>query len=83
MTWFKNIRNKISTKFIKFDIVDFYPSISEELLDKALTFAKTKTEISDHEMGIIKHARKALLFNNGNPWTKKNQDDLFDVTMGR
>ena len=43
--WFKKIENKKSSRFIKFDIVDFYPSISEQLLDNALTFAKLHTTI--------------------------------------
>jgi hypothetical protein len=30
--WFQNIPNKNKCKFLKFDVVDFYPSISEELL---------------------------------------------------
>ena len=32
---------------MKFDIVNFYPSISEELLSKAINFAKSSCEISD------------------------------------
>ena len=32
---------------------------------------------------IIKHARKSVLFNDdGKPWTKKDSNSLFDVTMG-
>ena len=31
---------------------------------------------------IIKHARKSLLFNNGKPWIKNNNGNLFDFTMG-
>ena len=34
--WFKNINNKSSHSFINFDVVDFYPSITDELLNKAL-----------------------------------------------
>ena len=34
--WFKGIDNKQSNKFIMFDIKDFYPSISKELLNYAL-----------------------------------------------
>ena len=54
--WFKKIENKKSSRFIKFDTVDFYPSISEELLDNALTFAKLHTTISDQEIMILKHS---------------------------
>ncbi len=52
--WFGNIKEKHRHSFISFDIVDFYPSISENLLD---------------------------LFNDGKPWTKKDSNSLFDVTM--
>ena len=32
ITWFKNIKSKSSSSFIKFDIVDFYPSILKDFL---------------------------------------------------
>ena len=32
ITWFKNIKSKSSSSFMKFDIVDFYPSILKDLL---------------------------------------------------
>ena len=37
--WFKVIKNKAKCRFIKFDIADFYPSISIELLDRSISFA--------------------------------------------
>ena len=37
--WFKNLGNENKLKFIKFNIAEFYPSISEELLDKAINYA--------------------------------------------
>ena len=37
--WFRDTPNKKAHTFITFDICDFYPSITEELLDKALDFA--------------------------------------------
>ena len=38
--WFGNIKEKHRhSRFISFDIVDFYPSISESLLDQALSSA--------------------------------------------
>ena len=39
LQWFNKIKNKQQSKFIVFDIKDFYPSISENLLTKALKFA--------------------------------------------
>ena len=80
--WFGNIEQKSRHSFISFDIVDFYPSISENLLDQALSWASSLAKISHENISIIKHARKSLLFNNGKPWIKNNNSNLFDVTMG-
>ena len=67
---------------IKFDIVDFYPSITEKLLDNSLTFAKTHTTISDQEINVFKHSRKALLFDHKDVWVKNSENPMFDVIMG-
>ena len=67
---------------MQFDIEEFYPSISKELLLKAITYAKTLVNISDEEINTIMHSRKSLLFNNTDIWIKKNGDTDFDVTMG-
>ena len=76
--WFRAIENKKTCKFIKFDIAEFYPSISAELLEKSINFARSIIDIED----IINHARKSLLFRDGNAWVKKEGNPLFDVTMG-
>ena len=80
--WVGNIEQKSRHSFISFDIVDFYPSISENVLDQALSWASSLADISHENISIIKHARKSLLFNNGKPWIKNNNSNLFDVTMG-
>ena len=67
---------------MQFDIEQFYPSISKELLLKAITYAKTLVNISDEEINTIMHSRKSLLFNNTDIWIKKNGDPDFDVMMG-
>ena len=36
--WFYSVENKSQCKFIQFDIAEFYPSISEEILDEAILF---------------------------------------------
>ena len=64
-----------------FDIKDFYPSISKELLTDALTFAETIINLDDYDKKIIHHSRKSLLFNQEQTWMKK-RSDLFDVLMG-
>ena len=79
--WFKVICNKHLCKFVIFDIKEFYPSITENLLKKALTFAEARTLLSDDHKAIIHHARKSLLFNNQQTWIKRDSG-LFDVAMG-
>ena len=65
-----------------FDIVDFYPSISEKLLQESLEFAKQYTDITPEDIRIIMHARRSILFSDNNVWCKKNNPNMFDVTMG-
>ena len=38
--WFKNIENKQMHRFIKFDVKNFYPSISINKLQEALALAQ-------------------------------------------
>ena len=79
--WFKDISHKQHYKFIMFDIKDFYPSVSKELLADALTFAETLINLDDHDKKIIYHSRKSLLFSQEQTWMKK-ESNLFDVSMG-
>ena len=53
LDWFKRIPNKKSFRFIQFDIVNFYPSISEDLLKDAIEWAKDFINITDEEETII------------------------------
>ena len=80
--WFKQLQNKNSLTFVLFDIVEFYPSISETLLTDALNYASQYVTITEQDRSIIFHARKSLLFDKENPWVKCNNSFLFDVTMG-
>ena len=64
-----------------FDIKDFYPSISKELLTDALTFPETVINLDDQDKMIIYHSRKSLLLNQEETWMKKGSD-LFDVSLG-
>ena len=79
--WFQNLPEKNKSKFLKFNIIDFYSSITEKLLKNAISFAKTFTVVSDNTIKIILNARKSLLFNSNNPWMKKT-GEKFDVAMG-
>ena len=64
-----------------FDVKDFYPSITQDLLNKALNFASGHIYIWKCDIDVIHHARKSLLFDCYHTWIKK-QGDLFDVPMG-
>ena len=79
--WFKSIRNKHLCKFVVFDIREFYPSITENLLKKALTSAKAHTHLSDDDKAIIHHATKSSLFNDPQTCIKRDSA-LFDAKMG-
>ena len=41
INWFKTIKNEKNCIFMRFDIEEFHPSISKELLLTAITYAKT------------------------------------------
>lgn len=82
LKWFNNIANKDQYKFIIFDVVEFYPSISIELLNAALDFAEKHDNITARERDIIIHAKKSCLFNAEDQWGKKASPDLYDITMG-
>ena len=66
--------------FIKFDIVSFYPSITEQLLSEAIEYAKQFIAISKDETDILWHTRKQLVTWGGKIYTKINSN--FDVSMG-
>ena len=63
-----------------FDIKDFYPSIKEGLLIKALEFTKQHLTIKSKDWETILQARKSLLYNEGEPWIKKQNN--FGISMG-
>ena len=80
--YFNCIMDKPSCRFIQFDIVEFYPSISKDLLLQALDFGRNYSTITELDVATIMNARKSLLFYNDSFWVKKRGDELFDVAMG-
>ena len=60
----KGISNKQLYRSVMFDIKNVCPSITENLLEKILTFAEARTLLSDDDKAIIHNAKKLLLFNN-------------------
>ena len=81
LDWFDNITDKQCHTFIVFDVVNFYPSITADLLNKALNFAAKHTTISIQDREIILEAKNSILINNNEVWTKRSHT-MFDVTMG-
>ena len=80
INWFSQLRQKNKLNFLPFDIIDFYPSISDELLNKLIEWAKIHTLIDDQDYETIMHSRRTLLHDNkGNMWTKKEIKKQFDV----
>ena len=70
-----------TTRFLQFDVVSFYPSITKEILGKALEWAKQYSYLADKSIEIIMHSRKSVLWYDNEIWVKK-KDPEFDVTMG-
>ena len=78
--WFDNIDGKKNKEFSQLDIVDFYPSITKTLLEKAIKFARKFYFIDSVTEDVIHNSRKTLLFYKGQQWVKK--EELFDVSQG-
>ena len=81
INWFKSISNKTKARFIKLDIVEFYPSITEKLLDNVIFYGQTLT-IPDDTIQLIQQARKSLLFTEENIWMKKGENALLMLQWG-
>ena len=78
--WFNSLKDKHLMKSVMFDIKDFYPSLTQDLLNKALNFASEYIYISKRDIDVIHHARKSLLFD-GSHTSIKKEGDLFHVSM--
>ena len=82
LQWLKQLANKGDSAFICFDVVEFYPSITEALLKRALDFASEHVDISANERQAVINSKHSLLFSKRQPWEKRNLTSNFDVTMG-
>ena len=79
--WFKDIKEKKRFKFIQFDICDFYASITPEVLNESIEYARNFVDISEEEKKIILQSKQSFLFSENTPWVKKGNSN-FDVGMG-
>ena len=64
-----------------FDIVGFYPNISEELLKNSFRWACSLIKIPKSDKDMVFTTRRSFLFVNDQPWVKQ-ENPAFDVTMG-
>ena len=80
-SWFTNIEEKDKKTFVKFDIVEFYPSITESTFIKAIEYAREFETISNDEMKILLNARESFICMGEETWAKKGQK-TFDCTLG-
>ena len=69
--WFAALENKTDWVFIKFDIQEFYLSITEDILKTSESFANEYQYTTEEDICIINHSRKSLLFSDNQPWNKK------------
>ena len=81
ITWFRSLPNKERLKFIQFDICEFYPSISNQLLAKSIKFAEKFIDICDDDKKLFYQTKKPFLFCKNQPWVKKG-DQTCNFTMG-
>ena len=79
---FQSTEMKESCSFTSFNIIKFYPSISEDLLQGAILFTKRHVESQMKKVSIVHHSRKSILYSKERPWVKKEGLGLFDVAMG-
>ena len=78
--WFKNINNKRLYKFLQFLIKTFHASIKKTMLNEPIHFAKEHVLITRKDVEVIFHVRKLVLYNDGEPWVKKESSSFY-VTM--
>ena len=53
--WFNSLKDKHLIKFAMFHIKDFYPSITQDLLNKALNFASEYIHILKSDIDVTHH----------------------------
>ena len=80
--WFEECDKNDKCSVIKYDIREFYPSITERTLDRALDLAKEYMMIPLDKVERIKHCRKTLLYYEDSIWIKKGEGGNFDTPIG-
>ena len=86
LSWFVGFKEQKYSFFNGFnDMVNYYSSISEELVIKTLNFADRYISVPAGELNLIKNACKLVLCEQGALSRKKgvkSTNSLFDVVQG-
>ena len=77
---FKGIKNQEKNSFTKVSTVDFYQSISKDLLTNPINFAGTITTIDKKVIITMMQSKRSLIFFNNEIWLGKDNPN-FDVIM--
>ena len=78
--WFRRIKNKSKTTFMQFDIIDFYPSITKNILIDSINYVRKYADVTNEQYEIILACRKTVIENNESTWVKSGLDN-FDVPI--
>ena len=70
LKWFTDYDKNDKCAFVKYDIKEFYPSITEKAADEALQLDKEYIMISKDKINSVKHCRKSTLCHNEELWIK-------------
>ena len=62
INWFNALKGKNKATFLQFDIMEYFPSISEKTFDEAISYAKRFAKITDDDVHIIKHGRRTNIY---------------------
>ena len=81
LTWFRALTGKSDLSFVVCDIVDYYPSITADLLDQALDWASQHAEITADDRALYHHTKNSLLWHQGSTWVKRGGAN-FDIAQG-
>lgn len=82
LDWFNKLPNKKTLKFLQLDIDNYYNSINQNLLNEALQYAMTNSDLTEDEAKLVNLARKTLIEFEDQLWARKDTNDCFDIMMG-
>ena len=67
---FKNLTHKENERYIDFYIADFYPSILEDLLIGAISYARNIITIEDKIIDVMKLVQNLALISKEGTWVR-------------